>query len=452
MQSRGSSHSSLDSASFPSQLTLPQLPAYTSTLPGKRQVSGHPAKLASERLYRNRQGLQARHLASLLRPHDDGYGIEWPGLSLSHAVHGTTALRMQLAHRLAGIPLPGARGLADEEVTMPRLNRLSAFAVIAVMLSIGFGQADAKEPPLILEAMIPLPHVSGRIDHMAFDSTRRRLLVAELGNGSLAAIDLATRQVVHRIAGLDEPQGVGFASGADILIVACGGDGSVRFYRGGDFAPAGTINLGEDADDIRIAPQSEHALVGHGSGALAIIDPQSRTMLGDVKLAAHPEGFELAPDGATVFVNVPNARQIAVVDLAARRQIATWTVPGFAANFPMAIDQHGHWLASVFRRPPRLVLLDTANGSVGARLKTCRDADDVFFDAKRKRIYVSCGAGTIDVFGRRGTTYVHIARIATGVGGRTSLFVPELDRLFVAVPAGLFGKQARILVFRPESP
>jgi hypothetical protein len=145
---------------------------------------------------------------------------------------------------------------------------------------------------------------------------------------------------------------------------------------------------------------------------------------------------------------VPDAHQIAVVDLDARRQTATWTTPG-AANFPMALDSARGVLATVFRKPPSLVLLDTGTGTVSARLPVCADADDVFFDTKRERIYVSCGAGEIAVFQRAGGVYRPLASVATASGARTSLFVPEIDRLFVAERAGLLGSNAAIRVYRP---
>ena len=150
-----------------------------------------------------------------------------------------------------------------------------------------------------------------------------------------------------------------------------------------------------------------------------------------------------------IFVNVPDAGQIAVVDLAAARQIAKWTVPGLSANFPLAIDSSGTTIATVFRHPAKLVLLDTKTGAATQQLDTCGDADDVFFDTKRRRIYVSCGAGAVDVFQGDAAGYRSLARVETSSGARTSLFVPELDRLYVAARAGLLGSDAAILVFRP---
>jgi hypothetical protein len=80
--------------------------------------------------------------------------------------------------------------------------------------------------------------------------------------------------------------------------------------------------------------------------------------------------------------------------------------------------------------------------------ETCGDADDVFVDAKRGRVYVSCGAGFLDVLETNGAAYRRIARIPTVSGARTSLFVPELDRLLVAVREGS-GEPAAIWMFRP---
>jgi hypothetical protein len=309
--------------------------------------------------------------------------------------------------------------------------------------------AAASGSPLQLEATITLADVAGRIDHMAVDLGRGHLLVAELGNGSVDVIDLASHQRVHRITGLKEPQGIAYALGPDLVAVASAGDGSLRLYQASDFAPVGRIDLGEDADNVRLDRKTGHLLVGYGSGALAVVDLGQRQKLGEIVLPAHPEGFQLAADGSRAFVNLPDAKRIAVADLAANRQTDSWKVANLNGNFPMAIDEAGRLLASVFRNPARLVLIDASAGKVAEQLETCGDADDVFFDSKRSRIYVSCGAGKLDVFERQATGTSRIAQIDTGSGARTSLFVAELDRLFVAVRAGPLGGEAKILVFKP---
>ncbi|MBN9561992.1 MAG: hypothetical protein J0H14_14875 [Alphaproteobacteria bacterium] len=287
---------------------------------------------------------------------------------------------------------------------------------------------------------------------MAVDLRRKRLFVAELGNNTVDAIDLAAGKSVYRISGLREPQGVGYAPGTDVIAVASAGDGSVRLFRGEDFSALGTINLGDDADNVRLDTRTGSLVVGYGEGGLAVIDPARRSVARRAKLPAHPEGFQFDQPTGRAFVNVPDARQIAVVDLGTGKQAATWRVADLRANFPMALDDTGGLLATVFRHPARLVLLDTASGAVRTELQTCGDADDVFFDARRQRIYVSCGEGMVDVLRQEPSGYRRLSQIKTASGARTSLFVPELDRLFVAARAGFFGlgSDAAILVFRPE--
>ena len=314
------------------------------------------------------------------------------------------------------------------------------------------GVSRAAEPvrPLVLERTIPLPGVSGRIDHMAADLRRGRLFVAELGNGSVDAVDLASGKAVHRITGLKEPQGVGYLPGPDLLAVASAGDGSVRLFRGEDLQPAGAVALGEDADNVRLDPHGGHLVVGYGSGGVATLDPARQSVVYTIKLPGHPEGFQLDPDAGRAYVNVPDADQVAVVDLQAGKQIASWRVPGgLSANFPMALDAAAGVLATVFRSPARLVLLDIRTGAVTTSLPTCADADDVFFDPRRHRLYVSCGEGAVDVVQQDTAGDRLLARIRTQSGARTSLFVPEWDRLFVAARAGLLGTDAAILVFQP---
>jgi len=323
-------------------------------------------------------------------------------------------------------------------------------AVFLAFMTLLSAVALAAEPgPLVLESTIPLPNVGGRIDHMAIDRTRQRLIVAALGNDTVEVVDLRDGKPRQRIGGLKEPQGVAYAEKADALFVANAGDGSVRIFSAEDLKPLGRIDLKKDADNIRIDLRNNTIVVGYGDGGLAIIDPMTRNVIGTIALQGHPEGFQIDPNTGRAFVNVPDVKQIAVVDLDARRQTATWKVPDAGSNFPMALDPAKGVLAAVFRSPARLVLLDTKTGTVAANFPTCGDADDVFFDARRERIYVSCGAGEIAVFQREGGTYRPLASVPTTSGARTSLYVPELDRLFLAVRAGLLGSDASIQIFRP---
>jgi DNA-binding beta-propeller fold protein YncE len=306
--------------------------------------------------------------------------------------------------------------------------------------------APGPDAPLVLERTIPLKDVKGRIDHLAVDAAHRRVFVAELGNGSVEAVDVAKGVSLGRINGLKEPQGLAYLPARDELVVASGGDGTVRFYRAADLAIEGVIALGADADNVRVDPRSGRVVVGYGSGGLAVIDPASRTVVARLALPAHPESFQL--DGDRVFVNIPDARQIVVGDLSASRIVTTWA-GRYGWNFPMAADVTSGTVAVVYRLPARLQVLDNRSGATRSDAATCGDADDVFSDPRRRRLYVVCGSGSVDVLAmddkRRGV------RVATRAGARTGVYSPEWDRLVVAAPARLGGPEADLLVFRPRS-
>jgi YVTN family beta-propeller protein len=314
-----------------------------------------------------------------------------------------------------------------------------------VPASVSMGQ-PATEKWLRLEAKIPLGNVAGRIDHMAIDPGKHRLFVAELGNDSVGVVDLEAKKVVHRVSGLKEPQGVAYIGLNDSLYVANGGDGSVRVFHGPDYSPAGRIELGADADNIRADLPANRILVGFGSGAIAAIDLRDNAKTKTFALKAHPENFQLDATSGQIFVNVPNARTIAVLDANTGKESHTWPLR-HGGNFPMALDVERKRVLVAFRNPAKLAVFDWENGGLASEVDICGDADDLFVDQKLNRIYVICGAGFIDVLTTADAKYSRVARIPTAAGARTGLFVPEMDRLLLGVRAGV-KEPAAIWVYR----
>jgi DNA-binding beta-propeller fold protein YncE len=318
--------------------------------------------------------------------------------------------------------------------------------VTAILLDRAAAQSS-DPPPLQLESKIALGAVRGRIDHLAVDLSRRRLFVAELGNNTVGVIDLNERKGLHVITGLKEPQGVGYVPSSDALFVANAGDGSVQVFRGANYEAAGRIELGGDADNIRVDPESNHVFVGYGDGALAEIDPATNRKLGDIPLQGHPESFQLARSAGRIFVNVPRSRVIAAIDRSAANKVASWRLDT-SSNFPMTLDEEAGRVLVASRNPAQFWAISMRDGKILATAATCGDSDDLFLDAKRHRVYVVCGDGHVDVFESQGDTYRRSSRMQTISGARTGLFVPELDRLFVAARA-TSSETAAILVFRP---
>jgi DNA-binding beta-propeller fold protein YncE len=326
-----------------------------------------------------------------------------------------------------------------------------ARAALMLALSAGAGQpiAHAAEPePLRLEVKIPLGEVSGRIDHMAVDLQRKRLFVAELENNSLGIVDLAGRRLIRTIDGFKGPQGVGYVPANDTLYVANGGDGSLRMFQGQDYAGAGQIDLGDDADNIRVDAAANRVFVSHRGNMVAGIDSVARRKVSGVTLNGNVESFQLDPASKRMFVNLSDQPAIAVVDRDNAQLTATWKLTGAGDNYAMTLDPDAKRVLVAFRKPGKLGAISMTDGSVAALVDACADADDMFLDRKRQRVYITCGEGVIDVLDTRGNDYRRLARIPTASGARTSLLVPDLD-LFAVAARAASGEPAALWIFRP---
>jgi hypothetical protein len=316
------------------------------------------------------------------------------------------------------------------------------------MILLAFPAWAAASTPLALEFRIPLGEVSGRIDHLAYDSARQRLYVAELGNDTVAIVDIEKRRLVRTVPGFAEPQGIGYEPFTDTVYVANAADGSVRMFAGADFAALGQISLGADADNVRVDAEARRVYVGHGEGAIAVIDGLSRKLIRDIPLRAHPEGFQLDIASNRIFVNLPDEGVITAASIDPHTPTLSWPTSPLRANFPLAIDVANQRVLAAFRQPPRLEAFSMSDGTRAAGIDTCGDADDVFLDAGRRRVYVICGAGTIDAYDA-GKDFRHLGRVETGSGTRTGWFAPDIDRLLVAVRAS-HGAPAEVWVLRPS--
>jgi YVTN family beta-propeller protein len=185
---------------------------------------------------------------------------------------------------------------------------------------------------------------------MAVDLKRQRLFVAELGNDSVGVVDLATHSLVRTITGLNEPQGVGYESSADILFVANARDGSVKLFEGNAYKATGQIELGGDADNIRVDTAAGRIVVGYGKGGLAMVDPSTRSNVQNVPLKAHPESFQIDTNTGRIFVNLPDAHAVAVVDGKSGKQVANRPMDK-GGNFAMAVDRDRSQLLVAFLLP-----------------------------------------------------------------------------------------------------
>jgi len=317
---------------------------------------------------------------------------------------------------------------------------LVLFAGFAIAIHAQEKAAPEPSRPLILTEAIPLQGVQGRFDHFGFDG-KNTLFVSALGNNSVEVIDISARTRVHTIAGIPSPQGIAYAPETKKLFVGSS-KGQLYIYDSATFELIKAIDFHGDVDNLRYDAANRRVYVGYGedeTGAIGAVDARTNERLEqEYKLGAHPESFQLEASGPYIYVNLPDLKQIAVIERNSRN-ITRWPMT-LEHNFPMALDEANHRLFVATHEPPRMAVFDTASGRSVAVLPCVQDADDVYYDAGRKRIYIPGGEGYINVFQQVDADhYQLLAKVASTLGARTAGYFGKgrkgFDRFFLAVPA-----------------
>ncbi|PYU84181.1 MAG: hypothetical protein DMG50_05615 [Acidobacteria bacterium] len=332
---------------------------------------------------------------------------------------------------------------------------VSAAAAGALLLAAVTMNAQYKEA-LKLVQTIPLPNLKGRIDHMDVDVKGKRLFVSGLENGSVEVVDLQAGKWTRSIPGLQKPQGIADVPSLNKVFVASGDDGMLRVFRGDTLELLDSIKLGLGANRVTYDARKKLLYVGYGGknyGEVGIIDARKDKKLYDIRVAAHPAEILLDKPGKRLFVLVPVANKIQVIDTKTREVTTTWPVsserPGDAAY-----DESTQRLFLGTRTPPQMIAMDTKTGAEVANLPTVDGMDGVYFDTTRKRIYISGGrgfdAGYVYAYQQKGANSYGIAsKIPTKPGAGTSFWSPELNRYYVAAPT-YDNDLAAVLVFEPQ--
>lgn len=303
-------------------------------------------------------------------------------------------------------------------------------------------QAEASaDSPLVFTEAIPLENAKGRFDHFALGAGR--LFVSALGSNEVEVINIGGRILDHTITNIPDPQGIAFSPETNKLFVASG-RGKVYIYDGKTYRQIATVNFEGGADNLRYDAPTKRVYVGCGdgqtTGAIAMIDATTNKRLPEeYKLGGEPESFQLEKAGPNIYVNVPDLKQIVVINRTTK-EIKHWPLQGVESNFPMALDEADRRLFIGVHVPPRLAVYDTSSGRLVATVRAVQDSDDLYFDADRKRIYMPGGEGFIDAFQMTDPGHFKLlARIPTAIGAKTAGYYGKqgkgFDRFYLAVPA-----------------
>ncbi len=338
---------------------------------------------------------------------------------------------------------------------MKRLFLISGFIIIlfAFLPSAHGGETyliqkeTASAFRLIKTISLPVD-IHGRIDHLSLDLQNQRLFIAALGDKSVLVLNLKTGNLIHRITNLDYPQGVLFIPSLNKLFVSTAGNGKLYIYNAKTFLLQKVIDFKDDADNLRYDGRRKLVYVGYGNGGIGVVNAVNNRLVIKIALPAHAEAFSFAKEDSLMYVNVPDAHQMDIINRKDFQIIGKKDFHKYVGNFPLVFDRKGNRLFIGFRAPPEVKIYNTKTLKPIGSIKISRDIDDLYYNPKKEEIYISCGGGYIEVIKVLAPAkYVLEERVKTKPGARTSLFVPKQSIFYLAAPKS-GNLPAQILIYQ----
>jgi DNA-binding beta-propeller fold protein YncE len=293
----------------------------------------------------------------------------------------------------------------------------------------------ADSPSLERIQTIPLKGKAGKLDHLIVDAGSGRLFQANKVNNTVDVVDLNAGKLIKQISGQAGVQGLAYAADLQRLYVGLGTGGYCNIFEGKTYKLLKTVKFADDADNVRYDPRTHLVYVAHAEKSLGVIDGQSLELKADISLPGSAESFQLDARRPRLYLNIPSPSQVVVIDTGKNEVIKSYPLKLASANFPLALDEANHRLFLGCRKKPMIVVMDSETGAEIMGVPIPGDTDDVFYDAKRKRLYASCGEGYLAIIQQQSPDrYEVVEKLPTIKDARTCYFEPETGRLYLAVP------------------
>ncbi|HEV3117247.1 MAG TPA: hypothetical protein VGY58_09355 [Gemmataceae bacterium] len=315
-----------------------------------------------------------------------------------------------------------------------RLQRVYGVAAVLVLAGI-LGARGADPSVLELVQTIPLKGKPGKLDHLIVDSKGERLFLANKVNNTIDVVDLKAGKLVHQIKGQSGVQGLAYAADLDRLFAGLGTGGYCNVFDGKTYKPIGTKKYADDADNVRYDPRTHLVYVAHAEKALGVIDGQTLEDKADIELPGGAEGFDIDSTKPRLYLATPTPCEVSVIDTEKNQVVNHYPVKMAGAAFPLALDEANQRIIVACRNKPMVVVLDCASGKEIAGVDIPGEVDDVHYDAKRKRIYASCGEGYIAVIRQVDADHYEMQeKVATIKDAKTCCLDSAAGKIYLGVP------------------
>jgi DNA-binding beta-propeller fold protein YncE len=314
-------------------------------------------------------------------------------------------------------------------------------------------KAQQSEPISLVQTMDLPADVRGNFDHIGIDLQHNHLFATPEDYKALLILDANTGNLIHTIHGIERPHAVLYRRDLNRIFVTDGGAGELKVYDGNSFGLVAEVKLLKDADSIGYDPATHYLYIDNGgkdvgqpSSMLSIVDTTACKKIADLTIEGDTlEAMALDSFRPRLYVNNKAKNRITIVNRWKRTIVTEWPVTLGSVNVAMGLDET-HQRLFVGCRSGQIVVFDTNTGREMQALPINKGVDDVVYDSASKRLYAA-GGGAVSVYEEIDADhYRSLGNVPTGPLAKTARLVPELNRYYVAVPAG-GEKPARILAF-----
>ena len=301
-----------------------------------------------------------------------------------------------------------------------------------------------------------MPVMTCHFDRIGVDSKNGRIFIVAENDGTVEVYGVPSGKLLHSLSGFAMSHNVVYRPDNNRIYATDGShtEGALRIYDGSSYELIKSVKMLPDADSMDYDPTTHYLYFTNGGDfanlgytLLTVFNTDTDERVADIRFdTGRLEHMVMETSGNKLFLTVPNKREVDVIDRNKRAVVATWPVSG--GQFCVATDlDEAHQRLFVTCRSGTMNVLDTETGKLVTTVPIAKGTDDVLYDPKSKRIYVTSAEGFIEVLRQSDPDhYESIAKIPTGPMGKNLALIKSQERLYVAVPP--YGNvQAKILVY-----
>jgi YVTN family beta-propeller protein len=309
---------------------------------------------------------------------------------------------------------------------------LSALLIISLASGVSFAAPALPEYQVTRTVALGEPD---RWDYVVFDPSSKRVYVAH--GSEVTVVDAQDGSIVGHVTGMKGgTHGIAIVTASGRGYTDDGEAGEAASFDLKTFKVNKRIKAADDADAIAFDSASTHVFVINGdTGTVTVIDPKSDTAVATITAGGKLE-FAVADGSGHLYINGAAKQEVLRIDTRTNKVTARWPVPECTSPHGLALDPESHRLF-VSCVNALLVVVNSDNGTVVAKLPIGSGTDAAVFDPKRKLVFSSNGKdGTLSVIQESDPqTFVSLGSIKTTVSARTMAIDPQTGRLFLAAAA-----------------